>query len=152
MVIVEALMVAGPGVVPQIDEIVGSRDGRAAKSVRNEQIVCSNRSDRLDRPFQNRSVSKANLFHNLPVLGLSGAPSTHSRPRRTGKSVGRETNNGSMVHPDRLVADTRRSRFGGHRCVNAGAELALGSSSVGYTYENWTRIYLMYHSDGRRRR
>ena len=51
---------------------------------------CSTQSGRLAGPSRNRSAGNANLFHNSPIWGLSSAPRTHRRPRRTGKSVDRE--------------------------------------------------------------
>ena len=50
---------------------------------------------------------KTRVYFTAPVWGLSGAPSPHRRPRRTGKSVDCEQNNGIMVHLDGSVADTR---------------------------------------------
>ena len=96
---------SGSGAPISQDPVVASPTRRAEHLWVSEQ--CSIQSSRLDGPSRNRSASNANLSYNSSVWGLSGAPSPHRRPRRTGKSVDREENNGVMVHLDGVVADTR---------------------------------------------
>jgi len=84
-------------------------------------ILCSSCSGGRDGSSQNRSASNANLFYNSPVWGLSRAPSTHRRPRRTGKWVDCEQNNGGAVPWGSGVADTRRSRSCARLCINVGS-------------------------------
>ena len=60
---------------------------RSREDNTEDLIKCSEQSGRLSGPSYNRSASNANLFYNPPVWGLSGAPRTYRRPRRTGKSV-----------------------------------------------------------------
>jgi len=87
MVRVHGLMVAGAGLVPILSEIMGPRDRRPAPSIFGSRSNVVHNQAGLAGPSRNRSAWNANLFYNSPVWGLSGAPRTYRRPRRTGKSV-----------------------------------------------------------------
>ena len=67
-----------------MSEIVGSRRPTRRELETGPVIQCCSHPGRLTGTSHNRSASNANLFYKPPVWGLSGAPSPHRRPRRTG--------------------------------------------------------------------
>ena len=93
-----------------------SREGPSERAT-----LCKTLQLGWDGPFQNWGRSCVNLFHNPRVWGRSGAPSTRRRPRRTGKAVDREYNNGVMVHHNNGVADARDRRFCARPSIIAGS-------------------------------
>jgi len=89
MVMVHGLMAAGLCLEPNLARS-WARELAEPRGASWGLEQCSSRSSQLSGPSRNQSAWNANLFYKTPVWGLSGAPSPHRRPRRTGKSVDRE--------------------------------------------------------------